>query len=191
MRRFFIVFILFRIFSPMKSFFTDILFCKIIFEDYFANPADLLLSFVSILLRLLFLLYFTLILFLLSFRMISIFLFCLKMCTLSMPASLASRANVIPSKIVMSDDKFDASYAPLSNELSGSAVKVNLVEISHYRCKEEWLSVKQIADPAFPLRDIRSSQVQILVAQMCALELDYRSKMITVTCLRNVTRRIH
>lgn len=64
--------------------------------------------------------------------------------------------------------------------LAGSAVSVQLMELSHWSY-EELTRVEQIAYPTFSLRDIQSGLVRSLVVSMCALGLNYRNRMITVT----------
>lgn len=82
---------------------------------------------------------------------------------------------------MVSDDNFDALSAVLANDPTSSTVNRQQVDLSHYRYEEVTLSVEQIADPTFPLRDIQSSCVKILVALMSVLAFDYRKRTITVT----------
>lgn len=84
----------------------------------------------------------------------------------------------------MSDDKVDALDAPLANELENRAVIMQLVELrelSHYRSRNVWMSLEQIADPTFPLRNVQSSHVMDLAASMRAFPLFYRNGMILAT----------
>lgn len=48
-----------------------------------------------------------------------------------MPASLVLGMNVIRDATAALDDEFDALDAPLTNKIAGSAVHVDLVELSH------------------------------------------------------------
>lgn len=85
-----------------------------------------------------------------------------------MSAFPVSDANMIPDPFVVLDDKFDALDAPHANELAGSTVNVQLVELRKYRHEEPCLSVGQIADSRFAPRNVQACQVKSLVSLMGA-----------------------
>lgn len=76
------------------------------------------------------------------------------MSTRSKPAFSVPGTSVIPDRIVVSDDEFNAMYIRLVNELFDSAVNVRPVELSHYGCQEIWSSVEQMVDPTLLMHDI-------------------------------------
>lgn len=49
-----------------------------------------------------------------------------------MPASPVPGANVIPDPIVELDEELDALDVPLANEIAGTVVNVQPVELYHY-----------------------------------------------------------
>lgn len=79
-------------------------------------------------------------------------------------AFLVPNANMVPHRIVVTDDEPDALDAPVTNELACSAVKLQPVKLGHYRDKAVSLTVEHIADLTFPLADIQSSHIKSLVA---------------------------
>lgn len=97
-----------------------------------------------------------------------------------MPTSPVPCANMIPDLIVVRGYIFDAVYAPLAIELTDSAVNAQPVEPSHYHYKEVGMTVEQMLDLTFTLRDIQSGLVKCLAASMSALAFDYGREILPV-----------
>lgn len=95
----------------------------------FSSPVELLFPFFLVFSY--FKLSFNFSLFRLLFRLVHIFLFCVKMSTPSMNASPVLEANVIHSLIVVPNEKFHPQDALLANERTGSAAKAQPVRLSH------------------------------------------------------------
>lgn len=90
-------------------------------------------------------------------------------------------AAVNANSIVVLDEAFDAPHALLANDLSGSAVIMQRMELSRYHYKEALMNAQQNTDAIFALRDVHSSHVGSLVASMRELGFDYCTGIITVT----------
>lgn len=82
-----------------------------------------------------------------------------------MPSSAAVSATTNADLIGVWHRYIDALDAPLAEELAIRAVGVQPAGLSHYCYEEGRLSVEQIMDPTFPLRNISGSRVKTLVCR--------------------------
>lgn len=119
-------------------------------------------------------------LYIFPFSSVSVF-YIQEMSTSSVLSSLILAATVNANPIKFADSRFDALDIPFTNELTGSAVSVQSVELGHYRYKEAWIVVEKIADPTFPLCSIQRGDVKDIVASMCVLVFDYPNGTINTT----------
>lgn len=92
-------------------------------------------------------------------------IFYLKMCTFSVPASFFPGAKVTLDPIVVFYDEFDALEAQLTNKLTGSAINLQPVELGRYGYEKLLLSVGQVANQIFLLRDVRAAMSKVSLSR--------------------------
>lgn len=111
------------------------------------------------------------------------------MCIPSIPCSPVSGTSIHPDPIVASDEESGFVDVPAADELSGSVVDVDPLDLTNYRYKEICMHVEQTADPKFLLRDVQQNHGRELEASMRSYELHYRHGMITVAWLLDFNAR--
>lgn len=82
---------------------------------------------------------------------------------------------LVYSNLVLLCDTFDALNAPLTSELANSVASMQWIEGRDCSYRKLWMSVEQSTDPAFPLRDVQSSDVKSLLASILSCRSDYRN----------------
>lgn len=94
--------------------------------------------------------------------------------------SHVASASVDFDPIIVSNEESDVVDMAEAEELPGSSVDVQPLDLASYKYEEILMYVDRIANPTFPLRDIQTSHVRDFADLIRSHPFDYSNGMIMV-----------